>query len=554
MPFQGPLTGPQGPSTTPAPGTLLDRNRGPLAKDKTDDGPLPEETPGSINSGKPAAGLADALAPSTAVSPEGLTGKEMVVDVRMEGHKSEESLRRLQRRIRTRVGRTIDRDLVEKDVRSLYDSKLVLTPVAEYQRVGDNGVRVIYHVVELPTIKYVKYFGNTVKRRKLEKKVNLKVSDPLTAAAVEEAKARLVEYYQEKGYIRVKIEVIEGNKPNDRGVVFLINEGQKQKVRTVTFQGNTIASDGRLKTQIASKPPLLYLFKGEVDLSKIEGDVEKLYEYYRGLGFFRAKIGRELIFDEQQKWLTLNFVIDEGPRYVVRHLSFAGTEKLSEEELRTDLTLTEDQFFDQAKMSRDINDVRYKYGAKGYVFADIVDSKVFQEEPGELDIVYKITEGKRFAVGPINIKILGDNPHTRRNTILNRLSIRPGDIMDVREIEASERRLKYSGLFVNNPGEGISPTIKYQQPEIPFEELDGERPRGYRGQSPDEPKHAAPTAPSTPSTYPKVTGQAGSAFGGYRNGGFGTGPSAVRRAVPQPRRPSGRGYLTQRGDAGRGKP
>ncbi len=535
LPYQGPLPGPLGTSTTPAPGSLRERNRGPLAKEKPDDGPLPEEMPGSINRGGPSPGLADPAAAPTAVSPEGLTGKEMVVDVRVEGHKSEESLRRLQHRIRTRVGRTIDRDLVEKDVRSLYDSKLVLTPVATYERVGENGVRVIYHVVELPTIKYLKFFGNTIKKRTLEKKVNLKVGDPLNASAVGEAKAKLLEYYQEKGYVRVKAEIIEGDKPNDRGVVFLINEGQKQKIRKVTFQGNTIASDSRLQTQIESKPPILRLFKGEVDPMKIEGDVEKLYEYYRGLGFFRAKIGRELIFDEQQKWLTLNFVIEEGPRYVVRKVILAGTEKLTEEELRKDMNLTENQFFDQAKLSRDILDLRYKYGAKGYVFADIVDSKVFQEEPGELDIVFKIVEGKRFAVGPINITILGDNPHTRRNTILNRLSVRPGDIMNVQEIEASERRLRFSGLFVNNPAEGIQPTIKYERPEISLDQLEGEQPRqpgGYRGQSPDGLDDAAPIA----------------APRGART------PSAERRAASQQPRAGGRGYLSKRGDASRGKP
>ncbi|HUY35909.1 MAG TPA: POTRA domain-containing protein [Pirellulales bacterium] len=534
MPYQGPLLGPQGPSTTAAPGTLLDRNRGPLAKEKPDDGPLPEEMPGSINQAGPAPGLVDATAPATAVSPEGLTGKEMVVDVRVEGHKSEESLRRLRRCIRTRVGRTIDRDLVEKDVRSLIHSKLVYAPSAEYQRVGNNGIRVIYHVLELPTIKYVKYFGNTIKKRKLDKKVNLNVGDPFNAGAVDEAKTRLVEFYQEKGYIRVKVQVVEGNKPNDRGVVFLINEGQKQKIRTVTFQGNTIASDSRLKTQIDSKPPLLFVFKGEVDLNKIEGDVEKLLNYYRGLGFFRAKIGRELIFDEPQKWLTLNFVIDEGPRYVVRKVTFAGIEKLTEAELRKDLKLSENQFFDAAKLGRDVTELRYKYGAKGYVFADIVDGKVFQEEPGELDIVYKIVEGKRFAVGPINIKILGDNPHTRRNTILNRLSIRPGDVMDIREIEASERRLKFSGLFMNNPAEGISPTIKFQQPEVPLEEMSGEPPRqqrGFRGQSPDGPEYAAARGSSAVDRP----------------------PSAERYARPRPPRPNGRGYLSKRGDAGRGK-
>ena len=54
-------------------------------------------------------------------------------------------------------------------------------------------------------------------------------------------------YYQTKGFNDVKVDVLEGNKPSDRGAVYLINEGKAQKVWAVEFEGNTIASDGRLK-------------------------------------------------------------------------------------------------------------------------------------------------------------------------------------------------------------------------------------------------------------------------------------------------------------------
>jgi outer membrane protein insertion porin family len=42
--------------------------------------------------------------------------------------------------------------------------------------------------------------------------------------------------------------------------VYLINEGQSAKVWEVKFVGNTIASDARLRTQIQSKPGILWIF------------------------------------------------------------------------------------------------------------------------------------------------------------------------------------------------------------------------------------------------------------------------------------------------------
>ena len=37
--------------------------------------------------------------------------------------------------------------------------------------------------------------------------------------------------------------------------------------------------------------------------------------------------------------------------------------------------------------------------------------------------------------------------------------MRPGDVIDIREIRESERRLKHSQLFEHNPAQGISPKI-----------------------------------------------------------------------------------------------
>ncbi len=66
------------------------------------------------------------------------------------------------------------------------------------------------------------------------------------------------------------------------------------------------------------------------------------------------------------------------------------------------------------------------YGSNGYVFADVRPETVFLEEPGQVDLVYHIDEGERFRVGRIFVHIGGDNPHTRIQTALNRVTIYPG--------------------------------------------------------------------------------------------------------------------------------
>ena len=280
----------------------------------------------------------------------------------------------------------------------------------------------------------------------------------------------------------------EGDKPVDKRVVLRVDEGRVERIWSVRFVGNdpSLVTDARLKTLIKSKPGFMkYLFRGKVDLSVIEEDRQLLVAYYRGLGYFRAEVSRELEYDTSGQWLTVTFVIDEGPRYRIRELTVVGNKKFESKDLVGQLKLQTGDYFNLEKMQLDENTLRELYGSHGHIFSDIAASPRFLEEPGQLDLVYQIEEGEMFRVGQINIHVAGDSPHTRKSVILNRLSLRPGDIVDIREVRASERRLKASQLFIANPAEGTPPRIVIRPPDLAEAASMAEKSRDYRGQSPD---------------------------------------------------------------------
>jgi outer membrane protein insertion porin family len=425
---------------------------------------------------------------SAPAAPDG----RQVVDVRVRGNRNV-AANDVLKHVRTRAGRPYQLELVEADVRRLNKTRMFVD-VQPYTQQTDNGLIVIFEVRERPYIQYVKYVGNEkIKRKILQRETELEPGDALDPFAVEEGRRKLEEWYHSHGFTQARVSIVEGSKVDDRGVIYLINEGQKQKILWTRFVGNTIASDSRLRTQIKSKPPILYLFKGEVDRQQIDEDVNRLTAYYRSLGFFRARVGRELEFGDDGKWLTLTFVIDEGPRYTIRNVSFIGNEKFSSSELGEELELAGGEHFNQAEMTADVAKIQEKYGSIGYIFADVQADPRFLEEPGRLDLVYDISEGDRYRVGRIDVDIAGEYPHTKVTTVLNRISLVPGDIVDIRELRASERRLRASGLFENDPARGIAPKIVFSPPEL--DEADGEMARQrdaeprYRGQSPRPPRH-----------------------------------------------------------------
>ena len=438
---------------------------------------------------------------------------KIVLSIKVIGNKATSELK-VKSYIKSRTGRDFDPERVQADVRSLTQSGL-FRDVRTFTQPQDGGLVLTYEVFERPTVNYVKFLGNKgIRDSTLLKKSELKVGDALNQYTIDDGRRKVEEFYHTKGFPQTTVDIFEGKNPTDQGVVYIINEGKLQRISKVEFEGNEIATDARLKTQVQSKPGFAYyMFGGKVDPKKISEDIEKITVYYRSLGYFRARIGRELIYDESEEWLTLKFIIDEGPRYIVRTVSIFGNEKFTTESLMDKMELKSSEYFNQAKMNRDISMLRDEYGSQGHIFADVQADPRFDEEPGVLDLVYKIKEGQIFRVGQVKVKIEGDYPHTRSSTVLNRLSLRPGDLVDIRKVRESESRLKSSNLFNTDPSKGDVPQVVVKPPDsLGDEEVVAEKPkkragsRTYRGQSPEEERQEPrepqvqqqPQVPTTP--------------------------------------------------------
>ena len=409
---------------------------------------------------------------------------EPVVDVRIVGNKLVPTSQILNE-MQTRVGRPYDPTMVQRDVRKLNGKPWFVAVDADIKQTPEGWV-VTLKVAERPTIRYVEYLGNeTIRDKKLEKETGLKVGGSVDPYAVEEARRKIIDLYRKNGFNDTQVSILEGNKGTDDGIVFVINEGNAQKIWKVEFVGAEFVSGRRLKTQVESKPPLLMVFKGFVDREQIDEDVKKLTAWYRSYGFFQAKVGRKLEYNEKGSWATLVFVVHEGPRYDVRNVSYMGNEIFASTSLATGMKMPAGEPFEQAKMNTDVRFLKDLYGSQGYVFADIQAEPIFLEEPGKIDLVYHVEEGKQWKVGRIFVHIAGDNSHTRIQTALNRLSFHPGEIVDIREIHASERRMQASSLFLTDPARGTAPKITYKIQNLNDDQLASEADDSFRGQSPE---------------------------------------------------------------------
>ena len=376
---------------------------------------------------------------------------------------------RLYGTIKTRIDRSFDATVIQEDVRSLYGTGLI-RDVRLLIKQSNLGLHLTFELFERPTIATVRYIGNRMYLdKKLTKETDLKAGDALDLFSIEDAKRKIEELYHEHGFPKAHVSVLEGLQPGERNVVFYVNEGPREKIDAIEVVGNNphLAQDARLLTLFESKAKLTnWILGGDYIPTRVESDMEKLVSYYRNLGYFQATVGRQIDYDESGHWVTLRFIVNEGPRYRITAMRVEGNQHVSSESLNQLISTRSGDYFLRGQLNEDLDALREIYGKLGYIYSTITTDIRFQETPGELELVFSVDEGEQFKVGEIAVHISGIAPHTKNSVVLNRLSLIPGDLASNQEMRSSERRLRHSSLFNDGAMMGSPPTIVVRTEEI----------------------------------------------------------------------------------------
>lgn len=431
---------------------------------------------------------------------------EPLADVRIEGNVTI-PVSEVQKHVKTRPGRVATQAMIKDDVDALVRTRWFVSVEPVISR-SESGVVLTYRILERPIVRNVEYRGlKKMKQAKLEALTNLKIGSPYDVSANRECARRIEEMYHEKGFAFATVELEKGNHPDDREVVFLIEEGPKVSVVHVEFEGNQFFSDALLDLKLQTKKRILWSFGGKYDPATIPNDKASVMSYYRGLGFFDMTIDHELKFNADRSQVTIVYNVAEGVRYRVRNVEIIGNDVIPVEQLKADQTIESGEFYTERKLAADVDKMREKYGALGRLFAKIEPVQRFTEEPGVIDILYRIDEDKVYRVREFNVHIAGDHPHTRTNLVRNIALIKPGDLADPRKIQASKRRLGGSGYFEGNGD--LAPRLEISRVEDPgwLQIPSTELARGQNAAYAQAPAGTAWTAPkganSAPPAVPK---------------------------------------------------
>ncbi len=411
---------------------------------------------------------------------------EPLADVVVEGNTTI-ATEEISKKIKTRPGRAATKQMVKADVKALYDTRWFFSVETRYRR-SEKGLVLVFKLRERPILQKVEFKGNKkIKEKNLIGLTGLTKGSAYDVSVNREAARRLESHYREKGYIHAKVELEKGDSKLDREVVFKITEGPKVKVRSISFEGNQFAGDDMLRLKCKSSSQKLWLIGGQFDPANIAEDIDGVKHYYQGLGFFDVQITPEQKESEDRSKIDLVYKVEEGLRYKIRNVIFAGNRVIKENDLKAEARLHPEQYFNERALSHDINKVNEQYGKLGRLFTKVDAVPRFLEEPGTVDIVFNIEEDVPRRIGVINVHIGGDNPHTRESVVLNRLLIHPGDLADPTMIKKSQARLRGEIFKGSSPGDPEGPQIAISKND-PEKIVQASR-TVYRGQGQADPNN-----------------------------------------------------------------
>src|SRR5205809_3114450 len=359
------------------------------------------------------------------------------------------SKERILAQIRTRVGQPYSNEVVEQDIAALYKTGSIQHVRIFAQPQGD-VLRVIVSVQTRSILREIVIDGaERVKAQRLRKEIKLKLNQPVNEQQLEEARQKIIEVYQGRGFtdvsVQFRIEPIDEKRGTAR-VIYTVTEGAKGAVSRINFEGNNHFSAKVLRKQMKTRgrTPIAFLDKsGRLDEVQLQQDLDKVREFYQDHGYIDVEI-KDVRRERMEKGpMVLTIVVAEAPQYHVRKLAITGYQNTTEQRIRALLKMKEGSVYSPKQLRDEARAVADAYGSGGYVDL-VVQPEGTPAGPALIDVHYSIEEGVRSFENRVNIE---GNTRTKDKVIRREVLVAPGDVFNTVRVDITKKRLENLGYF-----------------------------------------------------------------------------------------------------------
>ncbi len=354
------------------------------------------------------------------------------------------------------AGVTINDDLLESDLNKILKN-LYETNFFDLVTVKIENKTLIINVKENPIIQNINYQGIKSSKllEELKKDIVLRSRSSFNQVLLEKDKNKIRNFLKNKGYYFSEIEILKEDLGDNKiNLTYNISLGEKAKIQKISFIGDKIFKDKKLKGVILSEEYRPWKFlsgKKYLNESMISYDERLLKNFYLNKGYYNVVINSSYAKITDDKAFELIFNIDANSKLFFGNLKIDLPEDFSRsnyESVKKFFKKLENEPYSVNRIADilekiEIITINEQYESiKANVNENIVSNKI--------NINFKIEETEKFFIERINI--FGNNV-TRESVIRNQIEIDEGDPFNQILYSKSLNNIKALNFFENVNGE-----------------------------------------------------------------------------------------------------
>ncbi|MBD1152758.1 outer membrane protein assembly factor BamA [Pelagibacterales bacterium SAG-MED22] len=326
-------------------------------------------------------------------------------------------------------------------------------------------------VFEKPIIETIRYDGvkSDEIRAEIIKTRILKPRSSYDELSLAEDRNKIFSKLKDLGYyfasIDTQVETLDKNKLN---LIYTIEKGKKSKIKKITFVGNKIFKDKKLKNIIISEEYKFWKFiSGKKFLNEgiIDLDKRLLKNFYLNKGYRDVLINSSFAKFVNENEFELIYNINAKNKFFFNDIKFDLTDDYDEENfshLEKHFAKIKDKPY-SINIIRDIIE-KFETIALTEQFESVKITPLESIDGNRINLVFKFQETEKFFVEKINI--FGNNV-TQENVIRNQFEIDEGDPYNEILYNKTINNIKSLGFFSSTNAE-VQPGSQFNSKVINF--------------------------------------------------------------------------------------
>ncbi|GAA4894363.1 outer membrane protein assembly factor BamA [Flaviramulus aquimarinus] len=355
---------------------------------------------------------------------------------------------------------TIPGEDISNAIKKLWNSKLFSDIEVYITKTEGNIAYLQIRLSDLPKLNELKING--VKKGKKESIIRenkLTKGVKVTENLITTTKNFLTKKYRKDGFFNTKIHIntidVKDSIQTARvNMVLNIDKGEKVKIKNITFSGNTILSDKKLRKSMKSTKKInrIRLLKRSKFIdSAYQADLGHIIDAYKENGYRDARILSDSIITNNDKTISLKIDVNEGEQYTFGDITFIGNTVYTNDQLKRLLRINKGDTYNGILLQKriaddtkpDAFDITNQYQNNGYLFSSINPVEVSADN-NVIDLEIRISEGKPAYFN--SVTVVG-NDKTNDHVIYREIRTRPGQLYSKANVVRTVRELGQLGFF-----------------------------------------------------------------------------------------------------------